>query len=170
MKTCSKCLVSKPLDDFYKAPTGADGRRGDCKRCILEQRRLRYLADGDVLRARVKKYVQEHPEKAVPYRKNAGAQSRTRNRYLNKTYGITAEQFDTMFADQGSVCAVCGTDDPVRAWTVDHDHLTGKVRGILCWHCNIGLGHLRDDVHTLVAAAAYLIAAAESSEVSRVSA
>lgn len=61
-----------------------------------------------------------------------------------------------MFEAQGSVCAICRLDEPGRAWSVDHDHDTGAVRGVLCWHCNIALGHFRDDPLRLASAIKYL--------------
>lgn len=78
---------------------------------------------------------------------------------LQKLYGITIEERDTMLALQGGCCAVCGTDNPQRKnadWAVDHCHSTGKVRGILCHPCNLMLGHARDNSHTLAQAIHYL--------------
>lgn len=66
-----------------------------------------------------------------------------------------------MFQSQARRCAICQSDEAGRFWTVDHDHTTGAIRGILCWHCNVGLGHFRDDIVNLVAAADYLIQAQE---------
>ena len=170
MKACSKCGETKSLSDFYKHMGGKDGRRTDCKLCVLQSRRARYEADGDSLRQRVKEYQGKNPEKVAAsqsaYRESANgkasARRGTRKRYLEQTYGITPEQYDEMFAKQGSKCAVCGSDDPVRYWTVDHDHVTGAVRGILCWHCNVGLGHFRDDIANLIAAADYLVQAGQA--------
>ena len=57
-------------------------------------------------------------------------------------------------------CAICGTDDPnfghVKTFSVDHDHETGKVRGLLCLHCNLGLGKFKDNSTNLRKAADYL--------------
>jgi len=58
-------------------------------------------------------------------------------------------------------CVICGDAGPL---VVDHDHATGKVRGMLCNHCNRGLGHFRDDPMRLEFARVYLLAAAEDAE------
>ena len=59
---------------------------------------------------------------------------------------------------QGGVCAICKTDDPKgTGWHKDHNHLTGEIRGALCHHCNVGLGHFKDNPGLLHAAAAYLM-------------
>nr|WP_240942772.1 endonuclease VII domain-containing protein [Planosporangium thailandense] len=56
-------------------------------------------------------------------------------------------------AEQGGVCAICGSPDPKH---VDHDHVFGNVRGILCSNCNGGLGQFEDDVQRLSEAIRYL--------------
>lgn len=63
-----------------------------------------------------------------------------------------------MLAEQSGLCAVCygpavGKSDKL---SVDHDHATGRVRGLLCHHCNAALGHLMDDPNLLRKAAIYL--------------
>jgi len=159
MKTCSKCGECKSLAEFYKHPGGVGGRRGDCKICVLKARRKRYEDDSATLDARVRAY-QQRPEQ-VAYRQTAAYKERvqqySRRGYLERAYGITLDDFDRILSVQGGRCAVCRTDAPARSWTVDHDHLTGAVRGILCWNCNVGLGHFRDDIVNLIAAADYLI-------------
>jgi Recombination endonuclease VII len=81
---------------------------------------------------------------------------------LKSKYNLTTEQHDEMLAAQNGLCALCGNPpDPngVRAASrlhVDHDHLTGAVRALLCNVCNQGLGHFRDDPDLLIAAAEYI--------------
>lgn len=85
-----------------------------------------------------------------------------RDKNLQIKYGITAEQYDTLLAGQGGVCAVCGhppNPEGVRAASrlhVDHDHATGRVRGLLCLNCNRGLGSFLDDPALLRRAADYI--------------
>lgn len=85
---------------------------------------------------------------------------RAYQRAINKQrlYGVTVEQFDALLQRQGSCCAICGTDTPLGKGTfhIDHDHETGRVRGLLCHKCNLGLGKFNDDPEQLRAAARYL--------------
>lgn len=86
--------------------------------------------------------------------------------YLIRTYGITKQQYDALLVKQGNRCPICKTDDPGKHprkndtvnWHVDHDHKTGQVRGLLCFRCNAGLGHMKDDPQLVMAAYEYLIA------------
>jgi hypothetical protein len=77
----------------------------------------------------------------------------SRHYHLMHRYGIGADDFDRLVAEQGGVCAICGKPDPEH---VDHSHDTGEVRGILCFNCNGGLGQFRDSIDTLRSAATYL--------------
>jgi len=84
-----------------------------------------------------------------------------RNRHILKKYGITTEQYEELFQDQGGVCAICG--GPPDAWragierlAIDHCHATGDIRGLLCNTCNAGMGILGDTLQHLEAAVAYL--------------
>jgi hypothetical protein len=64
-----------------------------------------------------------------------------------------------MLLEQHSVCRICGTDNPGgrgKVFSVDHDHQTGKVRGLLCHHCNVGLGNFKDSIDILKKAISYL--------------
>jgi hypothetical protein len=73
---------------------------------------------------------------------------------LMSKYGLTLQQFTAMRVMQGDVCAIC--KDPLSPAYVDHCHTTGRVRGLLCNHCNKGLGFFRDHPSLLTAAADYL--------------
>jgi hypothetical protein len=83
----------------------------------------------------------------------------SRHYHLKRRYGIGADDFDRLVEEQGGVCAICGRPDPEH---VDHSHVTGAVRGILCFNCNGGLGQFRDSVDALRNAVAYLDAHDES--------
>jgi len=76
----------------------------------------------------------------------------TREYHLRRRYGITGADFDAMVEVQGGTCAVCDQ----KPEHVDHDHKTGKVRGILCFNCNQALGNVRDDPDVLRGLIRYL--------------
>lgn len=91
------------------------------------------------------------------YRERPEFQEQRRGYKRKHKYGITTEDFDRLFDSQGQRCAICKTADPgTRTWCVDHDHITNQVRGILCYNCNILLGHAKDDVTILESAVEYL--------------
>lgn len=85
---------------------------------------------------------------------------RIRQKYwLRWRYGISVDEYDRMFAAQGGRCAICRTafgTDYKTCGKVDHCHITGRVRALLCTGCNTGLGCLRDDPALLRAAANYV--------------
>lgn len=74
-------------------------------------------------------------------------------------YGLTAEEYWLIYAAQGGVCYICRRANGARKrLSVDHDHKTGFIRGLLCAPCNRDvIGHLRDDVEALQRAIDYLI-------------
>lgn len=92
-----------------------------------------------------------------------------RNKQLKKKYGITQFQYKQMYDEQQGKCEICEVDlnfmngTPTKGikrqpndCCIDHCHATGKVRGLLCFHCNTALGHLFDDVSILDKIKAYL--------------
>ena len=73
-----------------------------------------------------------------------------------RKYGLVQEDYDFMFYEQGGMCKLCGFKAKFRNLSVDHDHKTLKVRGLLCSECNLGLGKFKDDPAVLREAARYL--------------
>jgi len=81
-------------------------------------------------------------------------------RQLWKRHKMTVQDYEAMYAKQGGLCAICGGCNPPslnnRTLHVDHDHKTNRVRGLLCLHCNTGVGHFRDSPERLIKAAEYI--------------
>jgi len=75
---------------------------------------------------------------------------------LRYKYKITEEEYWKISEAQNHVCAICGSEELNKLLAVDHDHITGEVRGLLCTRCNIGLGCFRDNVELLNRAILYL--------------
>ncbi len=130
-KRCTKCNIMKMFKDFYT--NGAKGLHCWCKECEKAKR---------------KKYCKANKEKmTLAHRKWC----------IKNTYGMTLEQYDQMFEDQGGVCKTCGkVNRDGRRLYIDHDHETGKVRGLLCHRCNSLLGYVKDDIDILQNMIAYL--------------
>lgn len=85
---------------------------------------------------------------------NPAVQAERRQKLL---YGLSRGEKTALLTKQGGACAICGTDAPgARGWMTDHDHKTGKVRGVLCPGCNLGLGGFRDSSAALRRAADYV--------------
>jgi nitrate/TMAO reductase-like tetraheme cytochrome c subunit len=78
---------------------------------------------------------------------------------LLRKHEITVEVYEEMFERQSGKCKICGTTDPGhkrKYLAVDHNHETGDIRGLLCYQCNLGLGHFQDDTAILQKAILYL--------------
>ena len=105
-------------------------------------------------------YYAANREKLLEYQRGvykAKSPEDVRNANLKRLYGITRADWDAMLASQGGLCAICKTSEPgKKGFHVDHSHDTGKVRGLLCHGCNLGIGHLRDDPAIVAAALLYL--------------
>lgn len=135
--------------------------RGACRRCANaeaarryhamspEERRVKnrrqYLARKEAIYAQTKQWAEQNPEK----RREVSERSRL------KKYGLTVDQYQSLVSSQDGVCAVC--KEPLTGVAhIDHDHATGRIRGVLCRNCNVGLGHFKDDSNLLRAAAHYV--------------
>lgn len=90
-------------------------------------------------------YAKAHPEKVREYQRRA---------HLKK-YDLTEEQYRALEEKQGGKCACCGVK-PEKRLRVDHDHVTGAIRGLLCHNCNVGIGHLGDCLEGVLMALVYL--------------
>jgi hypothetical protein len=161
-KTCSKCGEAKPLDAFAVRRESADGKQVWCRDCVranrpsIERRRehrRRYAA---------KNAVETTPDERKKRRAEYAAQHREAvGRAVQ--YGLSPDEFKSLFAEAGHACALCGRDD--KPLVIDHDHACcperkrscGKcVRGTLCSTCNTGLGMANDDPALLRRMAAYV--------------
>lgn len=137
VQDCQECGRTLKLSRFDVAPSGS--RRRVCREC----------------RPRTK-------TEAV-----ATKQSQSRAAAIRRRFGVEQDVHDAHLVAtlraQGGRCAVCGTKDPEpyhgTLWVVDHDHTKRGpecLRGVLCQPCNIGIGHLKDDLTILRAAVAYM--------------
>ena len=179
MKICSKCKVEKSKDEFYKDARKKDGARSQCKPCVnANSEKYRATPIGKISMKKWKKKYEATPKgklvtqkskkkyQTSPNGKKSMAKSGKRWR-LKRVYGITIEQYDNMLKDQEYVCAICGTNDPkpLGGFCVDHDHITGEIRGLLCALCNSVLGYASDSVEILEKAVNYLMGRKEAKKI-----
>lgn len=144
MKQCSKCPKVLPESAFYKD-------RGDCKVCHGAAT-AKYRRDHP---EKVKAYAEalrKLPEKVRSYRKTQVGKRKTHD--IRSRYRLSLDQFELMLADQDGKCGICLDDVPVL--NIDHCHVTGRVRGLLCMRCNLGLGQFRDSPELIQKALKYL--------------
>lgn len=86
-----------------------------------------------------------------------------KNSFFKCTYGISLEDYEYLQKSQGNVCAICGKEETatnqygVKNLSVDHDHATGQVRGLLCSKCNMALGLLNEDVFIMNKMISYIL-------------
>ena len=163
MKQCKVCGLIKPYEDFYRCAGMKDGYRSDCRSCNLEAKHRRYVENPAPAIARAKRWQQENSErvnaKQRARRATPEAKLRARAEHLMRKFDMTIEQYDARLEAQGGGCCICSR--PPRediSLHVDHDHSTGKVRGILCFRCNNALADFGEDPAILRKAMAYLIA------------
>lgn len=106
-------------------------------------------------------YRERNKERTKAYTKSRAVIQKAYNRKwsLNRKYGITLEQYNNMFSTQKGCCAICGIHQSSlnKPLFVDHDHNTGKVRGLLCHSCNVVLGHVNDSIDILDQTIKYLL-------------
>ena len=128
-KVCITCGENKYYLDFHSNKSFRDGVSSVCKPCHNLKVRKKY-----------------NPLKRKAYK-------------LKYLYGITLEEYESKLKTQGYGCAICKTNVPGgkgKYFYVDHDHITGQVRDLLCHNCNFVVGYAKEDTDILRAAINYL--------------
>lgn len=113
-KICPSCEKDLPVEEYYYARGNPCGSCKNCKSIVNKEK----PTDED---SKIKKAKSQ------------------RKHHLKKTYGISEEQYNLMLEEQEYCCAVCGKheeDEKPRRLAVDHNHVTGEIRGLLCNYCN----------------------------------
>jgi hypothetical protein len=159
-KKCTRCKEIKQLDKFTKCINSKDGIYSQCKDCKSELAR---------------EYRKNNPEKAKELDKKRGSKYREKSKNIRKIYyeknkdkfkdkaifrkfGISLDDYNKMFEKQKGCCIICNKHQIEFdiSLAIDHCHKTGKIRGLLCSYCNMGIGLLGENVKTLEKAIEYL--------------
>ena len=104
---------------------------------------------------RRRRFKELHPEEYKIKNRLKSSKHRRKNLYKNK-YGIDISKYDELFLKQEGKCAICNNTQNNKRLSVDHNHITKKVRGLLCFDCNTALGKFKDSKELLQKAILYL--------------
>lgn len=152
-KQCTKCGEWKDKSQFSKNKVLKDGLMRWCRVCNYAQTYA---------------WQKNNKERYAANRRRRENEIYTTDRrhakHLKKNFGISPDIYQSKLDSQGGVCAICGKEETVHAkngidmkrLSVDHDHKTGELRGLLCSNCNAAIGYLKDDISLIEKAAGYL--------------
>jgi hypothetical protein len=163
-KCCTKCKTIKPLDQFYRRKRAKDGRTSECAECrnaAVKQWRIDNPERAKKIEHNRARDYSKEISRTKAYRATPEGKRRMRGYRLKAEYGISLEQYEDLLDEQGGVCAICkrppsGENHANTYLHVDHDHVSGHVRGLLCHPCNTAIGLLGDDPERIQAAASYV--------------
>ncbi len=133
-KLCKACQQEKTYASFGKSWSRKDGYEAECNVCLRKRKK-------------------EHKRKVTPEQQE---------RYREQKTPIDIATYRKVHAQQQGKCAICGKPETARnqhrvqRLAVDHCHVTGQFRGLLCHNCNLGLGYFKDDPDLLQKAIVYL--------------
>lgn len=148
-KLCRHCQRHLPLSDFYQyrdtARGGRVSRRARCRACDDSAKKLSIAKKPERYNAWHAAYRASYAERQWAY-------------CLKRSFGMTVERYNEILRKQDGLCAICRRPPQGRKkrLSVDHCHETGAIRGLLCDHCNRGLGLIGDNIEGLSRAIAYL--------------
>lgn len=158
IKKCSGCGQEKPFAAFYRDARKRIGLTSRCKTCMDEYARQPAAKERQRVRRNDTSFKTYHTVRArADCDRHKG---KKRALELKARYGLDLAVFDKLLEEQQGrcpICAVCLTfGRGASAAHVDHDHETGRVRGLLCSNCNRGLGCFKDSPEALTRALQYL--------------
>jgi hypothetical protein len=147
-KKCTQCKRVKSVNLFPKIGKSSSRRRSACKSCTSKA---------------YAKWCKENPTLVKAVNSTSRNKRRQKRRehsrvyHMKVNYGLTWAQYEEMVSKQKGKCAICKKICSTgKRLSVDHDHKTNKIRGLLCLNCNQGLGKLGDDIESLQKALKYL--------------
>lgn len=169
MKKCSNCKKHKSRDNFHKRKLSSDGLDLWCKTCKKKRTSSYNFAPNYNGNKKCQQcgnhfnninfYKSKRNPDGLENRCIDCCKKRSRNNEIKKRYGINQLEYEKMFKSQDGKCKICNTANPGKGksrMSIDHCHITNKIRGLLCNSCNNGLGIFKDDPDLLIRAAEYL--------------
>lgn len=153
-KFCQGCKTPKPVGEFYKDQAQKDGKSRLCKECTGLKNKLYETNNPGKKKDRQKRWKTKHRDRELIKKRVWNANNRLKLRA--STYNITVADYERLL-QKHTVCAICGNPPKGRKpLHIDHDHFTGKVRGLLCSGCNLAIGLFRENIEAMQSAIHYL--------------
>ena len=153
-KWCLRCLKPTKLIDMCQYTEF----KHICQECNLIDQRKRYKAyktkNREKVRERESSYYQLNKETIKEKLIQSNYRERAAELKRKRIYGVEKEQYQKLLDDSNGRCNICG--EISTKLHLDHDHYNGKIRHLLCYTCNVGLGSFKDDVNKLQKAIDYL--------------
>lgn len=152
-KDCTVCRNTLSTIEFYATTHSKDGLLSRCKDCHKKAVLARQKERPDLVNLKNALWKKENRRKANDTNRRSRAKwtperltayhHRVR---LRSAYGMTPEHYQEKLAKQNQLCALCPKHitEVNRLFSVDHCHITGKIRGLLCHHCNTSLAQLEN--------------------------
>ena len=128
-KVCPLCKEEKPLDQYHKRPERPCGVKPRCKDCSNAQRKGHYAKEKESGKLRIRGWARQNID-------------------------ITYEEYSARFIELGGRCEICF--DKLPALCVDHNHMTGAIRGLLCTPCNLAISSLKESTEIMLNAIKYI--------------
>lgn len=149
-KQCAKCKSSKEIKYFSKDKKQKSGLSCYCRGCESIRKKEASFRRAKGLPSLRETRIIHHPKTGT---KDSGL-----SRMLKVNYGITLKDYNKMWELQEGCCAICRKHQSefTQRLHVDHCHSTGKIRSLLCFNCNTGIGQLKEDIEILKEAIKYL--------------
>ena len=145
-KICTQCKLNKSISEFYFCNPGR--QRTQCRKCLIKKISKWKNNNTKLVRATRIKYNRLHP----------GVIKKNGIKHKLKKFGLTEILFNELKKKQNNLCRICKKlNIRGRELAIDHDHKTGKVRGLLCTNCNLTLGLIKDDIEILNKMIVYLL-------------
>mgnify|MGYP006784045891 CR=1 FL=1 len=147
---CAACRETKDKSEFYNSKSSKTGKQSRCIQCQAKSSEI-LSKDGQVAyKSSMSKLRSENPAEYT---------RRVRGYNLKASHGIKQDDYEAMASKQGHACAICRSKEPGGPgdrFHVDHNHATGKIRGLLCAKCNTAIGLLKEDAIVIQRALNYL--------------
>ena len=147
IKICTKCGEAKSIGDFYRDSQKPSQLSPQCKSCKNTINKSWGEKNKETIAVIKNRWLLKNKE----YRQIISLRS-----HLKRKYGLTIEEYEVLVEKQDGLCAICKKEDIISRLSIDHNHRTNKVRGLLCRNCNSLIGLAKESKEILLEAINYI--------------